>query len=286
MIRSSVDLPEPLGPRSAVSEPPSTASETSSSAWKSPKRLRHVADDDRHQTVSSFGSDQGHGDEHEHGDEGEHDRDRVRAGDVERLPALLDAEGGGLRLALEATGDDGDRAVLAEAARGREHDAVDHRPADRGQRDPAEGLPAGGAERARRLLLLVADLAQGRHHLAGDERQGDEDRRDHHRRQREEHLDPVLRRASRRASRRRRRAGRARGRRRPARARAAGRRRRSPGPCPGNACARSPGRRSTPKTVFAGTAMAAMISVSLKACSVSGVEIASQAGPKPCSNVR
>ena len=37
MIRSSVDLPEPLGPSSAVSEPPATSSETSSSAEKSPK---------------------------------------------------------------------------------------------------------------------------------------------------------------------------------------------------------------------------------------------------------
>ena len=39
MMRSSVDLPEPLGPSSAVSEPPSTSSETSSSAWKLPKRF-------------------------------------------------------------------------------------------------------------------------------------------------------------------------------------------------------------------------------------------------------
>jgi hypothetical protein len=39
MIRSRVDLPDPLGPRSAVSEPPSTSSETSSRAANSPKRL-------------------------------------------------------------------------------------------------------------------------------------------------------------------------------------------------------------------------------------------------------
>ena len=39
MIRSSVDFPEPLGPRSAVSAPDSTSSETSSRATKSPKRL-------------------------------------------------------------------------------------------------------------------------------------------------------------------------------------------------------------------------------------------------------
>ena len=39
MIRSSVDLPEPLGPSSAVSDPSGTSSVTSSSAVKSPKRL-------------------------------------------------------------------------------------------------------------------------------------------------------------------------------------------------------------------------------------------------------
>ena len=39
MIRSSVDLPEPLGPSSAVSDPSGTSSETLSSATKSPKRF-------------------------------------------------------------------------------------------------------------------------------------------------------------------------------------------------------------------------------------------------------
>ncbi len=39
MIRSSVDLPLPLGPSSAVSAPSSTRMQTSSSATKSPKRL-------------------------------------------------------------------------------------------------------------------------------------------------------------------------------------------------------------------------------------------------------
>ena len=41
-----------------------------------------------------------------------------------------------------------------------------------------------------------------------------------------------------------------------------------------------------PNTVFTGTAIAVMISVSLKALIVSGVESASQAGAKPSSNVR
>src|SRR3954452_7685246 len=39
ITRSSVDLPLPLGPSSAVREPLATSTETSSSATKSPKRL-------------------------------------------------------------------------------------------------------------------------------------------------------------------------------------------------------------------------------------------------------
>ena len=201
---------------------------------------------------------------------GEHERDRVGAGEVEAVVALLDAQRRRLGLTLDAARDDGDGAVLAEAARGRQDDAVDHGPADRRQRDPPERLPRRRAERARGLLLLVADLAQRRHDLARDERQRDEDRREHHRRQREEHLDVVLARASRRTSRRGRRAGTARGRRRPARARAAGRRTRSGAPCPGSVAGRSPARTTMPNTVFSGTAIAVISSVSLNAFSVSG----------------
>ena len=50
MIRSSVDLPLPLGPSSAVSEPSSTRMQTSSSATKSPKRLLTLTDLDRHRS--------------------------------------------------------------------------------------------------------------------------------------------------------------------------------------------------------------------------------------------
>ena len=39
MMRRSVDLPLPLGPSSAVSEPSATSTLTSSSAVKSPKRF-------------------------------------------------------------------------------------------------------------------------------------------------------------------------------------------------------------------------------------------------------
>ena len=46
MMRSSVDLPEPLGPSSEVSDPSGISSETSSSATKSPNDLRDIADGD------------------------------------------------------------------------------------------------------------------------------------------------------------------------------------------------------------------------------------------------
>ena len=169
------------------------------------------------------GSDQGHGDEHEHRHEREHDRDRVRAGEVERLVALLDAERRRLRLALEPPGDDGDGAVLAEAARGREDDAVDDGPADRRQRDPPERLP-GDAPSVRAACSCSSPISRSvgttsratngsetkivAITIAGSEKS----------------TSMPCRRASRRTSRPGRRAGRARGRRRPARARAAGRR--------------------------------------------------------------
>ena len=48
MIRSSVDLPEPLGPSSAVSEPSGTSSETSSSAREVAEALGDCVDVDPH----------------------------------------------------------------------------------------------------------------------------------------------------------------------------------------------------------------------------------------------
>ncbi len=56
MIRSSVDLPEPLGPSSAVSEPSGTSSVTSSSAVKSPKRLDDGLDVDSHRASCLLGA--------------------------------------------------------------------------------------------------------------------------------------------------------------------------------------------------------------------------------------
>ena len=48
MMRSSVDLPPPLGPSRAVSDPVGTSSETSSSATASPKRFEMDCDLDAH----------------------------------------------------------------------------------------------------------------------------------------------------------------------------------------------------------------------------------------------
>ena len=57
-------------------------------------------------------------------------------------------------------------------------------------------------------------------------------------------------------------------------------------PLPGNRRRTIASAQTTPKTVFTGTAIAVMISVSLKAWIVSAELSASQAGEKPCSNVR
>ena len=187
MIRSSVDLPEPLGPSSAVSEPSGISSETSSSATKSPNDLRDVANGDHASSlrgliavIASSVASAMNGEQRGRG---------VRAGEVEVLEALLDEQRERLGLARDLARDDGHRAELADAAGDREHDAVGDAPADRRQRDAPERLPAAGAERRRGLLLLVADLLQHGRDLAHDERHRDEDRRQHDARDREDHLE-------------------------------------------------------------------------------------------------
>ena len=57
-------------------------------------------------------------------------------------------------------------------------------------------------------------------------------------------------------------------------------------PLPGNRRRTITSAQTIPKTVFSGTAIAVMSSVSLNAWIVSGEESASQAGSKPSSNVR
>ena len=111
------------------------------------------------------------------------------AGDVVVVVAVLHEQRHRLRLAFDVPGHDANRAVLADRARRREDDAVRDGPADRRQRDTAEGRERTGAQCRGGLLLVGADLAEHRHDLAHDERQRDEDRREDHRGRREEDLE-------------------------------------------------------------------------------------------------
>ena len=79
-------------------------------------------------------------DERRDGEQGEHDGRRVGAGRSKRWNAVLDVQRQRLGLPEMLPGDDRDRAELAQAARGREDDAVDDAPADRRQRDAPERL--------------------------------------------------------------------------------------------------------------------------------------------------
>ena len=189
-MRSSVDLPEPLGPSRAVSLPSGASNEMSSRAVKSPKLLGDRLDGDH--DLASPVSDEAHGEQGGQGDQREQRRGSVRAREIEVLEALLDEQRQRLGLARDLARDDADRAELADRPRGREHDAVGEAPADGGQRDAPERLPRPGAERGRRLLLLVADLLQHRRDLARHERQRDEEGGEHDAGQGEDDLDAVV----------------------------------------------------------------------------------------------
>src|SRR3954471_20278032 len=187
ITRSSVDLPPPLGPSSAVSEPSGTTTDTSLSAACSPNRL-----------LTPWASiamelplpvEECHREEHRDGQQREQDARGIRRRHVEALEAILDEHGERLGPALKLARDDAHRAELAERPRRREHDSVAHSGPDRGQGDPPEGLPAIRTERARGLLLVGAHLAQHRHHLAHHVRERDEDRGQHDPRHGEDHLD-------------------------------------------------------------------------------------------------
>ena len=143
-----------------------------------------------------------------------------------------------------------------------------------------------GAERGRRLLLLVADLLQHGRDLARHERQRHEERGDDDAGDGEDDLDAVRRRARARTS-------------------PCGRRRSSSdrptttgeianGRSISASSSRLPGKRprtsaiaaSTPKMALSGTVMAATSSVRNSAWIAAGVVIDSQNAPSPFSNVR
>ena len=92
MMRRSVDLPPPLGPRSAVSCPVGMLTSTSSSATKSPKRL--LTWETSMLTGPLPGADEGHDDDAGHRDEGQEERRSVGAALVEVQVLLLDDESG------------------------------------------------------------------------------------------------------------------------------------------------------------------------------------------------
>src|SRR5262245_8492861 len=190
ITRSSVDLPLPLGPSSAVSDPLGIATDTLSSATKLPNLF--VACWTVIATQPLLSAEHVHRDERHDGEEGEHHRRRVDGRLVEREPAFVDMERERLRGADDPSGDDGDRPVLAERPRRGQHDAVGDAPTDRRQRDAPERGRARRAERPRGLLLVGPYLAQDRDDLADDERKGDEDRRDDHAGQREDDADAVV----------------------------------------------------------------------------------------------
>ncbi len=238
--RSSVDLPPPLGPSSAVRRPVGTETETSSSATKSPKVLRTsrismlmrrppwgggaggpegageiaVRGAAGPGAGGVVGAQERHGDDARHGHRREEERDGVGGALLEVLVPLLDEQRGRLRAALEVAGDDLDRAELAEGAREREHDAVDDGPPDRRQGDAPERLEAARPEARRGELLVGAELREDRHDLADDEREAHERGGEDDARRREDHLEPGVLEARRRTSRSSRTRGRARARRR------------------------------------------------------------------------
>src|SRR5260221_11890209 len=81
ITRRSVDLPLPLGPRRAVSEPLSTSSETSSSATNSPNRLLTLRASIA--TDLLLGWQQGHQQQGHDSERRDQHRDRIRAGRAE-----------------------------------------------------------------------------------------------------------------------------------------------------------------------------------------------------------
>src|SRR5215207_256199 len=88
ITRRSVDLPLPLGPSSAVSDPLGIARETLSRATKLPKRF--VAWRTAIATRLLLSTEHVHRDQGEHREDREHHRRRVDARLVERQIALVD----------------------------------------------------------------------------------------------------------------------------------------------------------------------------------------------------
>ena len=203
--RSSVVLPEPDGPSSAISSPERMSSETSCSAGKRSNSLRTLST--RTSIPKSFRAVSGRG----------LPRDRRRsairatvfstsvtsastasseatakaAGEIVLVVEDFDMQRHGVGLAANVARHHRHRAELAHGAGIAEQHAVEQAPFDVGQRHVPEGLPAAGAERQRRFLVAGALLLHQRDQFARDEREGDEDRGEHDAGHREDDLDAV-----------------------------------------------------------------------------------------------
>src|SRR5512147_2655036 len=133
MIRSSVDLPPPDGPSSAVSCPDGMDSETSSRATKLPKRFltwlismligRASGWVGSSRFLRSPGTAQGRDQQGGDGNEGEQERRGIGAALVEIQILVLDAECGGPGLAVDVAGDHLHRAELTQRTGQAQHDA-------------------------------------------------------------------------------------------------------------------------------------------------------------------
>src|SRR2546423_3089280 len=122
MTRSSVDLPPPLGPSSAVSEPGGTSMDTSRSTGVTPNDL-FTSRTSMAMSVGLLRPQQLRQQQGDDGDQRQRGGRRERRRLVEVLEPLLDEQRQRLGLPDQPAGHDGDRAVLAERAGEAQHHA-------------------------------------------------------------------------------------------------------------------------------------------------------------------
>src|SRR5829696_8658881 len=176
MIRSKVDLPPPLGPRSAVSCPVRTSTLTSSRATKSPNRLEMFR---AWIPTTWFLCPLLRPQDRDHDDAQDRHRDHDEANGVSPLlikivVALGRQQRHGLCGTEHIARDHPDGPELAQRSGQGEHDPVRQGPAHTRQGETPEALPGIRAERPARLLLFQPDLLQHGNQLPHDEREGDE----------------------------------------------------------------------------------------------------------------
>src|ERR1019366_1446678 len=179
MIRSSVDLPEPEGPNSAVSEPWGTSSVTSSKTRSRPKYLvtplseilitfpftvaRHAQDEQQ--------------DNRRHGQQ--HGADEALVV-IEVVEVGADVERQGLGHQRDIARDDQHRPVLTDDAGQGERHAVGSGPRDRTQGYREENSQRTGPQRGRRLLLMIPQLARHQRQRHEDRGHHDAGKGEHH----------------------------------------------------------------------------------------------------------